>query len=195
MTVTDHNSTKPTAVQTESLPGYRAGTWQIDADHSEVGFIVRHMMLSKVRGRFTSFSGSITTNEDITASKVSAQIDLGSVHTGSDKRDEHLRSPDFFGGADHTMSFESTAIRQEGHDWFIDGTLTIKGISHPVSLATEVLGFGPDLYGGFRAGFAAKATINRTDFGIVWNAPIEGGGVLVGEKVEISLDIQAVYQD
>lgn len=170
-----------------------AGTWSIDSDHSEVAFSVRHMMLSKVRGRFNSFSGTISTGATPEQSSVHAEIALESITTGNEQRDAHLRSPEFFGIDEHpTMSFTSTAVRPDGDDWVIVGDLTLKGVTKRVELATELLGVGPDAFGGTRAGFAAHTTINRHDFGVSWNAAIEGGGVVVGDKVEIHLDIQAV---
>ena len=178
-----------------TIPGYRAGTWQIDPAHSEVAFSVRHMMLSKVRGRFSAFSGTITTGEAPEASSVSADIELASISTGSEQRDAHVRSPDFFHTDDHPlMTFRSGHVRPEGDVWIITGELSLKGITRPVELRTELLGIGPDAYGGTRAGFHATTRINRHDFDVNWNAAIEGGGVVVSDKVEITLDIQAVLQ-
>jgi polyisoprenoid-binding protein YceI len=178
-----------------SIPGYRAGTWEIDASHSEVGFAVRHMMVSKTRGRFAEFSGTITTGETVETSSVSADIQLASITTGNEQRDGHLRSPDFFETDAHpTMTFRSTGVRSDGDEWIITGDLTLKGITKSVDLVTELTGIAPDAYGGVRAGFSARTTINRKDFNVNWNAAIEGGGVVVGDKVEISLDIEAVLQ-
>ncbi len=178
-----------------TIPGYVAGTWEIDADHSEVAFAVRHMMLSKVRGRFTAFRGTIITGESPEASSVSADIEMQSITTGNEQRDGHLRSPEFFATDDHPeMTFRSTAIRQVGGGWLISGDLTIKGVTKSVELKTDLLGIGPDAFGGTRAGFVATTSINRHDFAVNWNAAIEGGGVVVGEKVDITLDIQAVLQ-
>lgn len=183
------------STQATALPGYRAGTWEIDAAHSEVGFAVRHMMVSKTRGRFAAFSGTITTGETVEASSVSADIELASITTGNEQRDGHLRSPDFFETDAHPlMTFRSTGIRADGERWVITGDLSLKGITKSVDLDTEFTGIGPDAYGGVRAGFSARTTINRRDFNVNWNAAIEGGGVVVGDKVEIHLDIEAVLQ-
>jgi polyisoprenoid-binding protein YceI len=180
---------------TSTIPGYRAGTWAIDAAHSEVAFAVRHMMVSKVRGRFTEFSGTLVTGETVETSSVEAEIDLQSVTTGNPQRDEHLRSPDFFETDVHPkMIFRSTSVRPDGDAWVITGDLSLKGITRSVDLETELVGIGPDAYGGVRAGFAARTTINRRDFNVNWSAAIEGGGVVVSDKVEIVLDIQAVLQ-
>ena len=178
-----------------AIPGYRVGTWEIDASHSEVGFAVRHMMVSKVRGRFGAFSGTITTAEQIEGSAVTAEISLETITTGNDQRDAHLRSPDFFATDEHpAMTFRSTGIRADGDRWIITGDLTIKGVTKSVDLVTEPTGFGPDAYGGIRAGFSATTSINRQDFGVTWNAAIEGGGVVVADRVDITLDIEAVLQ-
>ena len=177
------------------IPGYIAGTWDIDPVHSEVSFTVRHMMVSKVRGRFTGFTGQITTGADVTASSVRAEIDATSISTGNDQRDGHVRSADFFDVTNHpTWTFTSTATRFDGDDLAVDGDLTIKGITRPVTLSLEVGGFGPDAYGGTRVGFSGTTTINRSDFGVDIAMPMDGGGVVVGEKVQIGLEIQGVLR-
>jgi len=183
-----------TATRTQ-IPGYVAGTWDIDPVHSDVSFTVRHMMVSKVRGRFASFSGEIVTADDFTGSTVSAAIDAGSIDTGNEQRDAHIRSADFFDVADNpTWTFRSTGLRVDGDDYALDGELTIKGVTRPVALALEVNGFGPDAYGGTRAGFSASTTINRSDFGVDIQMPLDGGGVVVSEKVQINLEIEAVLR-
>jgi polyisoprenoid-binding protein YceI len=178
-----------------TIPGYTAGTWTIDPVHSEVGFTVRHMMVSKVRGKFTSFSGEIVTGADPLDSAVTAEIDLSSITTGNEQRDAHIRSADFFEADKYpAMTYRSTGIRQQGGGYVLDGQLTLKGVTRDVPLALELNGFGPDAYGGTRAGFSATAEISRTDFGVNWNAAIDGGGVVVGDKVTIQLEIEAVLQ-
>jgi polyisoprenoid-binding protein YceI len=175
------------------IPGYVAGTWTIDPVHSEVSFVVRHMMVSKVRGRFDKFEGTITTAADPLRSSVTATVDLSSVNTGHPDRDNHIRSADFFEVESHpTMTFRSTAIRRGGGDFFLDGDLTIRGTTRPVTLRLEVNGFGPDGYGNTRGGFSASGEINRNDFGVSYNGPVPGGGVVVSEKVTITLEIEAV---
>lgn len=181
-----------TALET-GLPGYVAGTWTIDPVHSEVGFSVRHMMVSKVRGKFASFSGEIVTGVHPLESSAVAQIDLSSIDTGNPQRDDHLRSADFFDIANTpTMTYRSTGIRPDGDGYVVDGELTLRGVTREVPLRLELNGFGPDAYGGVRAGFTATGEINRHDFGVSWNAAIETGGVVVSDKVTLHLEIEAV---
>jgi polyisoprenoid-binding protein YceI len=180
---------------TVTIPDYLAGTWKADPVHSEIGFSVRHLMLSKTRGRFTSFDVTIVTGEDPLASTVTATIDLASIETGNEHRDNHLRSADYFDVEKHpTMSYQSTGVRQAGDGWLVDGELTLHGVTRQVPLAVEVNGFGPDPFGGQRAGFSATANINRSDFGIDLTIPMDGGGIAVGDKVAISLEIEAVLE-
>jgi polyisoprenoid-binding protein YceI len=177
------------------IPSYTAGTWDIDPVHSDVSFTVRHMMVSKVRGRFGSFSGQIVTGEDVTDSSVSATIDATSIDTNNEQRDNHIRSADFFDVANHpTWTFASNAVRVDDGDLLLDGELTIKGVTRPVTLSLTAEGFGPDAYGGTRAGFSASTTINRADFGVDISMPLDGGGVVVGDKVTINLEIEAVLR-
>jgi polyisoprenoid-binding protein YceI len=177
------------------IPGYTAGTWAIDPVHSEVGFSVRHMMVSKVRGRFTTFSGEIVTGADPLDSSVTAEITLDSIVTGQEQRDAHIRSADFFDVENHpTMTYRSTGLRHGGNGYVVDGQLSLRGVTRDVPLALELNGFGPDPYGGTRAGFTATAEISRSDFGVSYNAAIEGGGVVVGDKVTIQLEIEAVLK-
>jgi polyisoprenoid-binding protein YceI len=184
-----------TMIEAGTIPGYVAGTWTIDPVHSEVGFSVRHMMVSKVRGKFTKFAGQIVTADDVPSSGVTAEIDLSSIDTGAEQRDAHLRSPDFFDTENHPlMTYRSTGIRADGDRYIVDGELTLKGVTKSVPLTLEVNGFGPDAYGGTRGGFTATAEINRQDFGVSWNAAMEAGGVVVSDKVAIHLEIEAVLQ-
>ncbi|SHN87503.1 Polyisoprenoid-binding protein YceI [Geodermatophilus obscurus] len=181
-----------TAIQ---IPGYVVGTWDIDASHSTVGFSVRHMMVSKVRGYFREFSGEIVTAENPEQSTVTAAIDMDSIDTRQEQRDAHIRSADFFDVGNHTvMTFRSTEVRADGADWTVVGDLTIKGITKPVELALEVNGFGPDAYGGTRAGFSAKTEISRKEFGVDIDMPMDGGGVVVGDKITVELEIEAVLR-
>jgi polyisoprenoid-binding protein YceI len=179
------------------IPGYVAGTWAIDPVHSEVSFVVRHMMVSKVRGRFDTFEGTIVTAEDPLASTVTASVDLSSVNTGQEQRDAHIRSADFFEVEKHThMTFASTGIRVDGDHFLLDGDLTLKAVTKPVTFKLEANGFGPDAYGGTRCGFSATTEINRMDYGVSFNGPIPGvpQGVAVSEKVTITLEIEGVLQ-
>ena len=184
-----------TVTQPGTIPGYVTGTWTIDPVHSEVGFSVRHMMVSKVRGKFTKFSGQLVTAQELLSSSVTAEIELSSIETGAEQRDAHLRSPDFFDTENHPlMTYRSTGIRADGGDYIVDGELTLKGVTKNVPLKLELNGFGPDAYGGTRAGFTATTEINRQDFGVNWNAAMETGGVVVSDKVAIHLEIEAVLQ-
>jgi polyisoprenoid-binding protein YceI len=176
-----------------SIPGYVAGTWAIDPVHSEVGFSVRHMMVSKVRGRFNTFSGEIVTGEQPGGSSVTAEIDLASIITGNEQRDAHIRSADFFEVETYpTMTYRSTGVREEDGDYVLDGELTLKGVTRSVPLRLELNGFGPDPFGGTRAGFTATAEINRRDFNVNFSAPMQNGGAVVSDKVNIHLEIEAV---
>ncbi|SCF24642.1 Polyisoprenoid-binding protein YceI [Micromonospora viridifaciens] len=175
-----------------NIPGYTVGTWSINAAHSYVGFVVRHLMVSKVRGRFTQVSGEIITAEDPRLSSVSASIDLASIDTGNEARDEHVRSADFLDVASHpVMSFVSTAVREVDGEFFLDGALTIRGVTRPVTLAVDVPAFVTTNQGARKAGFSATAEINRSDFGVSYNGPVPGGGMAISEKVQIELEIQA----
>jgi polyisoprenoid-binding protein YceI len=180
------------------IPGYVAGKWDIDAAHSEVAFTVRHMMVSKVRGRFDKFEGSIVTGDKPEDSSVTASVDLSSINTNNEQRDGHIRSADFFEVETYpTMTFTSTGIRNfEGDGFLLDGNLSLKGVTKPVTFEAELNGIGPDAYGGTRIGFSAITEINRNDFGVDFNGPIPGapGGVIVSDKVTVSLEIEGVLQ-
>ena len=177
------------------IPGYLAGTWTIDPVHSDVAFTARHMMVSKVRGHFTRVEGEIVTGADPLASTVTASIDLDSIDTNNAQRDSDLRAGAFFDVDNHpTWTFRSTAVRADGDDLFVDGELTIKGRTRPVTLELEVGGFGPDGFGGTRAGFSGSTTISRSDFGVDISMPLDGGGVVVGDKVHVTLEIEGVLR-
>jgi polyisoprenoid-binding protein YceI len=179
------------------IPGYVAGTWAIDPVHSEVSFVVRHMMVSKVRGRFDKFEGTIVTAEDPLASTVTASVDLDSINTGQEQRDAHIRSADFFEVEKYpTMTFVSTAIKGGEEGFILEGDLTLKGITKAVAFNLEVNGIGPDAYGGTRIGFSAETQIGRSEFGVNFNGPIPGvpGGVAVSENVTINLEVEGVLQ-
>jgi polyisoprenoid-binding protein YceI len=178
-----------------SDPQIPAGKWSIDPVHSRVGFVARHMMVSKIRGTFTDFTGDVTIAEDLSQSSVNVEFQMESIDTGNKDRDGHLRTNDFFDVAQYpTMSFKSTSIEVDGNEGKLHGDLTLKGATNPVTLDVEFEGLGGDPWGGTRAGFSASGTINRKDWGVEWNAPLETGGVMVGDKVQIELDIQMVRQ-
>jgi len=176
-----------------SIPGYLAGTWSIDPAHSDVSFSVRHMMVSKVKGRFGTFSGTIVTAEDPAQSSVTAEIDLNSIDTNNAQRDEHIRSRDFFEVEKYpTMTFTSTSVRSDGGDFLLTGDLNLKGVTKPVTLKLELNGIGPDPFGGTRAGFSASTEISRKEFGVDIDMPMDGGGVVIGDRINIALEIEAV---
>jgi polyisoprenoid-binding protein YceI len=178
-----------------SIPGYTVGTWVADPIHSEIGFSVRHMMVSNVRGRFGEFEATITTAPNPLDSTATATIQLGSVATGNDKRDEDLRSGGFLNVEKYpTMTFSSTGVRADGDTFLLDGDLTIHDVTKAVTLRVEPNGFGPDPFGSTRAGFTATTEINRSDFGITGNMVIEGGGVVIADKVKIQIELEAVLQ-
>ncbi|WP_232718025.1 YceI family protein [Gordonia metallireducens] len=169
-----------------------AGTWNIDATHSTVGFSVKHLMVSKVRGTFDNFSGTITVDEN-GAPSVQAEIDVTSISTNNAQRDGHIKSADFFDAEKYpTATFVSTGVRENGDDYTLEGDFTLKGITKPVTLDLEFNGTNPGMGHGTVAGFDAKTVINRKDFGIDIEMPLEGGGVVVGDKITITLEIEAL---
>ena len=175
------------------LNGLTDGTWTIDTSHSEVGFQVRHLMVAKVRGSFASFSGAIVVTGD--SATVNVDIDPASINTRDENRDNHVRSGDFFDVENHPLwTFVSKAVAVSGNELKITGDLTMRGTTKSVVLEGEFLGVNSDPWGNTKAGFEASTTVNRKEFGIEWNAPLETGGVLVGEDVKISLEIQAALQ-
>jgi polyisoprenoid-binding protein YceI len=178
--------------ETVEIPGYIAGTWDIDPVHSHVGFVARHLMVSKVRGNFTKVEGQIITADNPLESSATATIDMTSFNTGNEQRDGDVKGENFLDVANHpTMTYRTTGIRQDGEVIIADGELTIKGITRPVELAVEVNGFGSDPYGGTRVGLSAIGEINRTDWGITANMALPTGGVVVGEKIQLVIEVEA----
>jgi len=172
-----------------------AGRWQIDPGHTEVAFIGRHFMLTKVRGRFTGVSGVIQVAEDPADSAVEVTIDMASVESGSQARDDHLRSADFFDAARHpTGTFSGHAADWHGTRGLLTGELTLRGISRPVTLQASYLGYAADPWGGHRAVFTAAGTVNREDWGLTWNMPLDGGGLLVSKEIRIEIELEAVLE-
>ena len=169
--------------------------WNIDAAHSGINFSIRHMVFSKVRGRFGKYSGTIDLDEgDLTRSSVEVTIDAASIDTGTPARDEHLRSADFFDAEQFpVLRYRSKRIEQLSEDRFrVVGDLTIRDVTREVALDVEYGGRGADPWGNQRAGFVASTSIDRKDFGLRWNQVLEAGGVLVGDRVDIELEVQAV---
>lgn len=177
-----------------STTGLSAGTWAIDPVHSSVGFWVRHLMVSKVRGRFDKFSGAITVADDGTPS-VTAEIAVDSVSTNNEQRDAHIKSADFLDVDTYpTATFTSNGVRNNGDHDVLDGDFTLKGVTKPVSLDLEFYGVNPGVGHGEVAGFEASVVLNRKDFGIDIDMPLETGGAVVGDKVTITIEIEAVKQ-
>jgi polyisoprenoid-binding protein YceI len=174
----------------------QAGTYEIDGSHSNVDFLVRHLMISKVRGRFNSFTGAFTVAEVPEDSSVEVTIDATSISTDDEQRDGHLRGADFFDTEQYpTLTFESTGVEAvKGDHWKVTGDLTIKGVSKPVVLDVEFEGAQTDPWGGARVGFTASTEIDREDWGLSWNQALETGGVLVGKKIKIELGVEATRQ-
>ncbi len=169
--------------------------WNIDAAHSGINFSIRHMVISKVRGRFGAFSGTVELDEgDLSRSRIEAQIEATSIDTGTAQRDGHLKSADFFDAEKYPhLSFKSTRIEAEGKDRYrVTGELTIKDVTREIVLEAETTGKGTDPWGNERLGFAAHTSLDRKDFGLTWNQALETGGFLVGDRVDIELDVQAV---
>ena len=167
------------------------GTWEIDPSHSSVEFTVRHLMVSKVKGRFTTFSGTVTVPENPLETVVRASVDVTSVHTGDEGRDAHLRTADFFEADKYpTMEFVSTGIRAERDRYVLGGQLTLHGVTRDLDLDLEFNGVGPGIDGGNRAGFTATGEINRRDYGIDITMPLDGGGVVVGDRIKVILEIE-----
>ncbi|WP_437836150.1 YceI family protein [Sorangium sp. So ce1153] len=186
-----------TSTTAPSATPSQAARWTIDAAHSSVSFSVRHMMISNVRGEFERVAGEVTYDPGRPeAAKISATIDVASIHTREEKRDEHLRSADFFDAATYpTISFVAKSVRRRGDGLDIAGDLTIRGVSREVTLAvSELSGEHTDPYGNRRLGATATTKIRRSDFGMNFNAILETGGVLVGDEISIHLDIQLIKQ-
>ena len=172
------------------------GTFALDTSHTRLGFAVRHMAVSKVRGDFKDFSGTLELAEDPTDSKVSVTIEAGSVDTHDENRDNHLRTNDFFDVENHpTWTFTSTAIRPiSATEWNVDGDLTIRGVTRQVTLDATLEGVVQDPYGMHRVGFSATTSIDREDFGVSFNGVMEAGGLVVGKKVDIDIEAEATFQ-
>lgn len=169
-----------------------AGKYEIDQGHSSVEFVARHM-LSKVRGRFTEFSGTANLGEQLEDSSLEVEIKSASIQTNLDQRDQHLRSGDFLLIDEHpTLSFRSSGVRLTGDNQFeLDGELTVKNISKPLTLKGELLGWGPDMEGNPMFAASAKATVDREDWDMTWNMVVETGGFLVGKKVDLEIEVEA----
>jgi polyisoprenoid-binding protein YceI len=173
-----------------------AGLWTVDPGHAEVGFVGRHFGLTKVRGRFTGVDATVVIADEITASSVEVVIDMASVSSGDQSRDDHLRSAEFFDVDHHPLAtFRSAGVVTNGSSGSIAGELTIRGVTRPVTLDVDYLGHATDPWGGERAVFSASATINREQWGLTWNMLLEAGGLLVSKEIRLEIEVELVRQD
>jgi polyisoprenoid-binding protein YceI len=181
-------------IQTRNAPA--AGSYALDQSHSHVSFSARHLMVTKVRGRFPVTAGRLDIAEDPTQSSVVATIDVAAVESGDPKRDEHLRSADFFDAEKYpTVTFRSTKVEDHGDGEFtLHGDLTVREATRPVTLKGEYLGSQASPWGDTRVGFTAETEINRKDWGLEWNVALETGGVLVGDKIKLTIDAEWVKE-
>jgi len=172
------------------------GTWNLDTTHTEVSFTARHLMVTKVRGRFPVQSGAVTIADNPLESSVVAVIDVAGVNSGEAGRDDHLRNADFFEVDKYpTVTFKSTKVEHEGgSDYKVTGDLTIKDVTRPVTLELEYLGTVASPFGDQRAGFSAHTEISRKDWGITFNMALEGGGVVVGDKIKLDIEAEAILE-
>ena len=183
------------ALTSDTIPGYTTGTWVSDPTHSEITFSVRHLAISKVKGNFGKFTITAVTSDDPHATAITASIDVTSINTGNEQRDGHLRTNDFFAPEEFpTIEFVSTAIRHDGDDVFIDGDLTVRGVTKPTTFTGEFGGVAENGYGMTMAGGSFTTKINRHDFGVSWNAVLEAGGITLGDDVTITIDAQLALQ-
>jgi polyisoprenoid-binding protein YceI len=193
------STTDSAAVQSRVVDGVElpaVGTYAFDAAHTHVGFAVRHMGVSKVRGRFSGVQGTLVVAENPLQSSVSVTIDAATIDTRDETRDNHVRTADFLDVANHpTITFESTSVEAAGKDaWKVSGDLTIRGTTRPVTLDTSLEGVVQDPYGNHRVGFSATTTIDRDEFGVSFGAVMEAGGLVVGKRVTIEIEAEAVLQ-
>jgi len=173
--------------------GIPAGKWTVDQAHSSVEFIVRHLMVSKVRGSFKTFTAEVVIADNIEDSSVTATIEAESITTRDDNRDAHLRSADFFEVEKYPqITFKSTSLTRKGDDWAMIGDLTIKDVTHPIELTLEFNGTQQDTYGNLRAGVSASGQLSREQWGLSWNAALETGGVMVGDKVTLEIEVEMI---
>lgn len=188
-------TTTPAVRTLDGITVPEAGVYEIDPTHSVIEFVVRHMGLAKVRGRFNEFDGTIVVGDSLDDSSAQATIQANSIDTRDDDRDQHLRSADFLDVEQYpTLEFRATGLRQEGDEWLVDGELTVVGTTHPVTLNVEFEGGAPDPWDNQRIGFSASTTINRDDFGLTWNQALETGGWLVGKEVKLEASVEAIKQ-
>ncbi len=182
-----------TVEDSTDIPAYVVGTWTIDPVHSDVSFQVRHLTIARVRGKFHRVDGEIVLAENPRDSRVTANIDVSSVDTGNEQRDHDIRSAGFLNVEEYpTMTYRSKALHPRGESFLVEGELTLHGVTRDVELQAHLNGFIKDPYGATRVGFSAVTQISRRDFGITIDLPMDGGGVVIGDTVEVILEIEAV---
>ena len=185
-----------TTAHETSVLSSATGTWVIDPTHTNLGFTARHAMVAKVRGNFSTFEGQFTIDgSNPSASSASLTIDAASINTRNDDRDAHLKSADFLDVENHPeLTFRSTAVRVDGNDIIVTGDLTIRGVTRSVDVTYDLVGISQDPWGQTRIGFEGEAKISRKDFDLLWNVALETGGVLVGDEIKLTLDVEATLQ-
>ena len=172
--------------------------WMIDTVHSEIGFKIKHLVVSNASGKFTSFEGEAeTASDDFNNAKIHFSADIDSIHTGNEQRDGHVKSPDFFDAATYPkLTFESTSFTKKADsDYTLEGNLTMHGVTKPVELAVEFGGIHKSLYGQMVAGFEVTGKIKRADFGLTWSAVTEAGGLVLGEDVKLQINLELIKQE
>lgn len=170
-----------------------AGTWTLEKDHTTIGFVAKHLMVTRVRGEFEGYDASIDLADDLADSKIEVTLDAASITTGAEDRDKHLRSADFLDAENHpTLSFVSTAINPRGDGWEVTGDLTIRDTTRPITLDTTYEGSVKDPWGNTRIGFTARATLVRADWDLTWNVAVEGGGWLVSKDITVEIEGQLI---
>ena len=196
MTSTDIPTRIPETLASTPSPAGISGDYTLDPAHTRIGFSARHAMVTKVRGAFTEFEGNAHVDADNPPnSSVRVTIQTASLATGNDQRDGHLRSADFFDVETYPeITFVSTEVKRDGTDWTVAGDLTINEVTKPITVVFEETGAATDPFGNERVGFEGRVTINRSDWGLKWNAALEAGGVLVSEKVTLEFDVSAIRQ-
>ena len=194
--MTTQTTTSPITRSVDGVELPASGRYAIDASHSHVGFSVRHVMVSRTKGRFADVSGEVTIGEDPLESSVEVEIQAASIDTRDETRDAHLRSPDFLDAEQFpTLSYRSRQVTPAGRGrWTVEGDLTVRGVTRPVPLDVTFEGGANDPWGGQRIGFTASAELDREAFGLTWNQALETGGVLVGKTVKIEIEAEAVHQ-
>lgn len=181
--------------ETSTRPNIETGTWALDKTHTTIGFSAKHLMVSRVRGHFENFDAKVEIAQDLTESKIEVDLEAASITTGVADRDGHLRSGDFLDVENHpTLRFVSTDIVSDGEDWKVTGALTIRDVTRPITLHVIYEGSATDPWGNEKVGFSASAKMNREDWGLTWNAALEGGGWLVSKDVTLEIEGELVFE-